>query len=55
MVPKCKLFENIPHHVLEDVYELEYVGEKALSLNLPLEFAKKNSPTSFLNYLLEST
>jgi hypothetical protein len=43
MVPKHKVFKNIPLHVQglnygEGVYELEdCVGEKALSSNLPLK------------------
>jgi len=41
MVPKCKLFKNVPLHIRElnyekNVCELEdHVGEEALNLNLP--------------------
>jgi len=62
MVPKHKLFENIPLHVQklnckECIYELkDHVGEEALSLNLllKLRLAKRTFLASFPSRLLEN-
>jgi hypothetical protein len=62
MVPKHKLFKNIPLHVQklnceEDVYELkDHVGEKALNLNLlpELRLVKRTFLASFPSRLFES-
>jgi len=62
MVPKCKLFVNVPLRIWElnyekKVYELkDHVREEALNLNLPpkLSLAKKTFFTSFPIRLLEN-
>jgi len=62
MVPKCKLFENVPLHIRELNYEKkvceleDHVGEEALNLNLPpkLSLAKITFFTSFPIRLLEN-
>jgi hypothetical protein len=62
MVPKHKLFINIPLHIQKlnyekNIYELEkHVGEEALSLNLSPKLgpAKRTPLASFFNRLLRS-